>query len=128
MASDKDFIECKDWAQFYPTPRKTVAPYWAIGAVVLVVIAVVGALYSSKVYAEPFAVTHGDGIVVTLHTEKCAMPEVTNLPQRATWEEKGKVFEGCAGVNRDLGVVLFYFSDKTVGAAPIQAFQRVTGA
>lgn len=65
-------------------------------------------------------------VTVTLHDDKCALREVTNLPAKAVWREKGKEIEGCWGLH-PIGVVLFYFTDKTVAVAPRQSFQRVTG-
>jgi hypothetical protein len=54
--------------------------------------------------------------------------EVSNLPGRATWTQDGKVFEGCYGLDMDLGLVVAYFqSDRTVVNLPQFLFERVTG-
>jgi hypothetical protein len=80
----------------------------------------------STAYSEPlFRVSH-EGVVITLHNEKCEMKEVSNLPHFATWEEKGKSFKGCWGFN-PLGVVMLYFSDKTIAVVPASAFTKVQG-
>lgn len=84
--------------------------------------------WPSMVFAEPVFSTSGGGVTVTLHKEKCAMPQVTNLPLRATWEENGKTFEGCVGAIPPLRAFIFFFSDLTVTAIPMDAFQRVQGA
>ncbi len=77
--------------------------------------------------AEPlFRVTTPDGVIITLHKEKCEMKEVVNLPHHATWDEKGKTFTGCWVFN-PIGVVMLYFSDKTVAVVPGSAFQKVQG-
>ena len=77
--------------------------------------------------AEPlFRVTTPDGVVITLHKDKCEMKEVVNLPQLATWDEKGKTFTGCWGVS-PFGLVMFYFTDKTVAVVPVEAFKKVIG-
>lgn len=47
--------------------------------------------YGYNAYAEPRYQASVQGIVVTLHTEKCAIAEVSNLPYRATWMENGKM-------------------------------------
>lgn len=77
--------------------------------------------------AEPMVqMTQGD-VKVVIYTEDCTLKNVvSNLPKRATWTEKGKVYEGCAGSNPDMGLVMLYFKeDKSVAAVPMQAFVRV---
>ena len=81
----------------------------------------------SNVYSEPlFRVATPDGVVITLHKDKCELKDVVNLPHLATWDEKGKTFQGCWGFN-PIGVVMLYFSDKTVGVVPSSAFTKVQG-
>lgn len=67
----------------------------------------------------------GEKVTVVLHSEKCALDAVANLPGRATWVEDGKTFEGCFGFDRNFGIIRLYFSDKTVVAVPVQLFARV---
>lgn len=78
---------------------------------------------SVAVLAEPVARAKADDGTVTLHNESCQLAEVANLPGRATWEEKGKVFEGCFGVRA--GLVMFFFSDKTVVVMSVREFASV---
>lgn len=84
-------------------------------------------VWATKAYAEPILSASDGNARVTIYEEKCARDEVTNLSNRATWEEKGKVNEGCAAYRPDLGVVIFWFDDKTVTVIPAAAFGRVTG-
>ena len=67
-------------------------------------------------------------VVITLYSEPCALKgEVSNLPRRATWMEKGKTFEGCFGYVEHLQLLMFYFrDDKTVAGLPVGVFSRVT--
>ncbi len=95
-------------------------------AIVLVAVACT-AIIVTKAHAEPvYRAAAPDGIFITLHDEACALEGVVNLKRRATWTEGGKTFEGCWGARIDMGVVVAFFSDKTVVVIPLQAFQRVT--
>lgn len=86
-------------------------------------------LWATKAFAGPvYQAAGGDGVRVLLHDEPCAMNQVSNLPRRATWIEGGKTFEGCWGFRPNEGVVLAFFSDKTVVAIPLRAFVKVQGA
>ena len=75
--------------------------------------------------AEQIASASGEGITVGIYTDKCALNSVSNLPYKATWTEKGKVSQGCYGINS--GVAVFYWEDKTVVILPVSLFQRTTG-
>ncbi len=96
---------------------------------VLFAVAVCAVLISNKAHAEPvYQAASADGALrIVLHDERCALAEITNLPRRATWTENGTTYEGCWGARPDQGIVLAYFSDKTVAAIPVQAFAKVTG-
>lgn len=83
---------------------------------------------ASSACAEPLFRHAADGVVVTLHSEKCILPNVTNLPLRATWLEGGVLTEGCYAAHPQFPIVIFYFADKTVAVQMKQAFTRVTGA
>lgn len=118
-----------EWFQGRSVDEQMARFYWGrvsalavIGAAVLAMI-----LYPMRAAAEPLFQAGDANIKITLHSEPCALKEyVSNLPQRATWEEKGKQFEGCWGHNR--GLVIFYFhEDRSVGHAPATAFERVIG-
>lgn len=71
----------------------------------------------------------GDGVKVVVYgDDKCKLNQVTNLPWRATWTEKGNTTEGCAGMDQRVGLVVFYWNDKTVVVIPTSNFVRVQGA
>jgi hypothetical protein len=82
---------------------------------------------ATNVHAGPRFSVVADGAKVVLHNDKCAVSAVNNLPYKATWEEKGKVFQGCWGARPDAGVVVFYFDDKSVGIIPIAELTAVVG-
>jgi hypothetical protein len=81
---------------------------------------------ATSVYGESVMQLNDGDVQIVLHDTPCKLKEVVNLPRKAVWMEKGKTFEGCWGVRPDVGVVVFYFDDKTVGLAPMQAFKRIT--
>ena len=83
---------------------------------------------ATNAYADPRYQVVADGARVVLHDDKCAVSAVTNLPYKATREEKGQVFQGCWGARPDAGIVMFYFDDKTVGIIPMQELTPVVGA
>lgn len=71
MATDKDFIECKDWSLFHE-PRPTIMPLliWAV----VVAIAIGSALYAAKVIAAPVYKGTGDNnqpVMLRLSQEPC---------------------------------------------------------
>lgn len=128
MASDKDYIDCKDWGLFYPEKRRTVAPHWAVGIILAGLVGLLLALATWRVYAEPIVAMEQGGVRIVVYTDKCALPEVKNLPNKAVWIEKGKEVEGCVQAWGDLGVAVFYFSDGTAFPIPLNVFQRVLGS
>lgn len=61
------------------------------------------------------------GVTITLMDSACALTDqITNLPRRATWNEGGKVDEGCYDLRPPM--VWMYFNDKTVVVAPMRVF------
>jgi hypothetical protein len=84
--------------------------------------ALILAIVGTAVEAKPVAIASRDGITITLYDEPCALKTVSNLPQRATWTEGGKRFEGCFTVRPDAGAVVAYFDDGSVVMFPIRAF------
>ena len=79
-------------------------------------------------YAEPIVMASNGKVTITVYSEPCSFPDhVTNLPIRATWNEGGKVIEGCAGRDAENGIAVFWFSDKTVFTLSLSAFVKVTG-
>lgn len=101
--------------------------YWLrVGTLLAIAVALVMIFWPMQASADPlFQAKTPEGVVITIHNDKCALPEVENLPTRITWDEKGKITEGCYGIKH--GIVIFYFADKTVGIIPAQIFERVIG-
>ena len=62
--------------------------------------------------AKPLAIASQGGVTITFTDEPCTLAAVRNLPNRATWSEGGKTFEGCFTVQELL--VLAYFDDRTM--------------
>ena len=81
---------------------------------------------SAPAEAAPVAQATIHDIVVTLTDEPCALKDKVDLPYRGTWDEKGKHYEGCFGMNH-IGIVMMYFDDKSVAAFPSGVFERMTG-
>lgn len=104
--------------------------YWrdAVLKVLAVILffAGVGAVF--KAHAEAVFAGEGQGVKIVVYDEPCKLTEVSNLPYRATWEENGKVTEGCIAPRPDAGVAVGYFADKTVALMPLQMFKRLVGA
>ena len=103
---------------------------WNLGMLVLVVVLMLGSimLYSGTAKAEPLYRASSEGVTITLYSEPCKLKAVENLKSRATWEENGKVTEGCYGGHPQFPLVLFYFADKAVTIVPVEVFKRMTGA
>jgi hypothetical protein len=85
-------------------------------------VALILAIVGTAVDAKPIAITSNEGVTITLYDEPCALAAVSNLPQRATWVEGNKRFEGCFGARPDVGGVLAYFDDGSVALIPMRAF------
>lgn len=84
--------------------------------------------WPAAVLAGPIFVADAEGAKIELYDEPCKLKDaVSNLPYRATWTEKGKVFEGCFGASGAGVVVTYWKEDKTVAAIPVDAFKRVQG-
>ena len=83
--------------------------------------------FPSMVVARPMAIAQAEGVTITLHSDECALPGITNLKMKATWFEKGKTFQGCWGAHPQYGLVMFFFEDKTVVVLPGDAFAPITG-
>ena len=77
--------------------------------------------------AEPQYRATVQDVVITLYSEPCALKgEVSSLPRRATWMEKGKTFEGCFGFVEPMRLLIFYFrEDKSVAPIPAGLFVKV---
>jgi hypothetical protein len=84
--------------------------------------------WPAAVLAEPVFVAETAGVRIVLYDEPCAFQDTVKLPFRATWTEKGKVYEGCFAPHPHIGVVVAFFKDdKSVAAIPMDAFKRVVG-
>lgn len=97
----------------------------AVAIGLLLVLLVVAAVGAAAAFGAPIYEGRGDTVTVILFDEPCAVAAVSNLPLRATWAERGKVYQGCyefAG-----GWVVMYFEDRTVVLAPRESFQPVSG-
>lgn len=116
MSADKEYFH-----DFPQLPRLTVIP-WLIWALLILTV-----IWATNAYAGPILKGEAEGITVTIYEEACQLKEVTNLPKRATWTEKGKTFEGCVGAHPQFPILMGYFSDKTMVVLPVQMFTRVSG-
>lgn len=77
--------------------------------------------------AGPVAVTHHEGVKITLYDDPCTSDVVSNLPYKAEWVEKGKTYTGCWGLH-PMGLVMTYFKeDRSVALIPARVFEKVTG-
>ena len=114
------------WHDFHREDR-LILSLWFLRIMLWVVLILLAAV-ATRAFAGPIAEGAGDnGAKITLYNDPCKLKEVSNLELRATWQEKGKVFEGCFGIH-PYGVVLAYFSDKTVVIIPVDIFREVKGA
>ena len=75
--------------------------------------------------AAPLYRASGSGVQIVLTDEPCVLPAVSNLQKRAMWVEGGVTQEGCWGVSEAVGMVMAYWSDRTVTALPPQIFTKV---
>lgn len=83
-------------------------------------------IFARNLYAAPILQAEGEGHVITLTDEPCALEAIANMPMRATWKEpNGKVWEACYGAMG--GAVVFYCADKTIQVLPMQGFRPVVG-
>lgn len=87
----------------------------------LIVVAIISAPLA---FGAPVAQARVQEVTITLFDDPCVLPAVSNLKQRATWTEAGKVYQGCWG-SHALGIIMVYFDDRTIGALPVQAFTRI---
>ena len=128
VATKKEWL-AEGWKAVQETPYKHDRWVFVPRIIVAMLILVAGlALYAGNVFAEAAFQGTGQGVTITVFNEPCKLDAVTNLPFRATWEENGKVTEGCVAPRPDAGVVVGYFADKTIALMPIQMFKRLIGA
>jgi hypothetical protein len=84
--------------------------------------------WATEAYAGPLFQAEAEGVKIVVYDEPCKLAVVTNLKYRATWQEKGKTYEGCVGGHPHFPVIMGYFADRTVVVLPTEMFVRVTGA
>ena len=104
--------------------------YWRrVGFVIFLAVVAGLILIPLNAHAEPVLQTNlPDGTVITLHTDKCELKEVTNLDMRATWQDKAGTYEGCWRPSSFFPLFLFFFrEDKTVADIPASVFKKVLG-
>ena len=90
-----------------------------------IVILIYLSCWPAAVFSQPLYSAEANGVRIVLTDEKCEMKEVANLPYKAIWTEKGQEFQGCWAARPDEGLVVGYFSDKTVALMPVYAFKKV---
>jgi hypothetical protein len=78
VASDKDFVECKDWGLFH-RQRKTVTPYWAVIGAVLLGLAL-------ALYFVPWAISKANAAPKADDAEECVAAADMALVARALAE------------------------------------------
>jgi hypothetical protein len=78
----------------------------------------------SPLNAAPIAQLSENDLVVTLYDEPCRLD--VKLQYRIVWKDKEKTYEGCFGVIQ--GIVVGYFSDKSIGLFPGHAFRPLTNS
>ena len=61
----------------------------ALLVVLLFVLGTIVPVLGTPAQAAPLYRAEAEGVVIALTDEPCAMKEVTNLPRRATWTERG---------------------------------------
>lgn len=78
----------------------------------------------SPLAAAPVAHIAEKDVVITLYDEPCKLD--VKLQYRITWKDKEKTYEGCFGVMQ--GIVVAFFSDKSIALFPGQAFMPLTSS
>ena len=96
-----------------------------IGAALALVAFCVLLSFATGAWAAPVYRTQVENITITLYDDKKACPHAVNLPRKAVWRENNKDIEGCWALNQ-IGVIMFWFEDKTVASVPAQQFTRVS--
>jgi hypothetical protein len=129
MAKTPKGTQVKDYFPgIYEKEERAHLRMW-MGRILTLAALLIVVVYATKAYsAELLFQAQVGEIKISLYKDKCEAKEVANLPYLAVWEEKGKSFNGCFGVNSDLGVVMLYFpGDRSVAAVPTGVFVKATG-
>ena len=87
---------------------------------------IVTLLYSALVYSFEVARADIGSTRISLYNEPCALSSIINLPGRAVWLDKNKIYEGCFGVDQVLGVVVLYFmEDRSITILSVDQFVKI---
>lgn len=97
----------------------------AVGALISLVAFVVLLTFATGAFAKPVLRLTNGPVTITLYDDKKSCQQAMNLTRKAVWMESGKEVQGCWGYNT-IGVVMFWFDDKTVASAPAQAFTEIS--
>lgn len=108
--------------------RAALRVYTAIGYLCLLFLFLLAVTWPTNAHAGPIYKAEDAEMRIVLTDEDCKLKQVvTNLPKRATWVDKNGKYEGCYAIH-EIGIVVAYFSDKTVAILPAYIFQKVAGA
>lgn len=108
--------------------ERTSLVYTIVGALCFFFLLALAATWPTNAHAAPIYKAEDAEMRIVLTDEDCKLTNVvTNLPKRATWVDKNGKYEGCYAIH-DIGIVVAYFSDKTVAILPAYIFQKVAGA
>jgi hypothetical protein len=127
VATKKEWL-AQGWEAVQEAPYKHDRWVFVPRIIVVLLLGLALAAATYNAYAEAVFQGQGQGVTITVYNEPCKLTDVTNLPYRATWEENGKVTEGCIAPRPDAGVVVGYFADKTVALMPLQMFKKLVSA
>ena len=94
------------------TPRQFIA---LLGIVLFVATA-------ELAYGRPLALTQKDGITITITDEAAKCEAVPQFEYRIIWQEPGKTYEGCFGINNTF-IIAYFPQDKSVALIPMSVFQ-----
>ena len=84
--------------------------------------------FAGGLHAAVVAVGESDGVKISLTNEPCKLEVVSNLPFRATWEEKGVRYSGCWGASPLKVVMTYWQEDRSIAVIPIEFFRKVIDA
>lgn len=104
--------------------RKTVLPYWSLVLAASLGLAIAGALFAGKVYADEPTIIAKDpqGNWIRLRDEPCPdVPDWMKL-RKAEMFYQGKVYGACWRVEKH--TVLVFDDNGDFSVAPVQAFQK----
>lgn len=99
------------------------------GLVIVFLLIVLLMIFSTSSFGgQPIYQAQEGDLTLSLYSTPCKLDAVRNLPNRALWKDKDGSHEGCYGLDRALGVVVCYFSDRTAVVLPAAVFKKVHSA